>query len=124
MRPRTRYKAALVAIGTALATPRLAHAERVAGAQLPDEARLIEPNRYRVEKSYEDTLKFFRTVYPPAKFPRTTIASQPGIKAVHIGNPQARPGGWDGLNVYELKGETRVFVLVAPKERRAGPARR
>ena len=44
--------------------------------------------------------------------------NQPGIKAVHITNPEAKPGGWDGLNVYELRGETRVFVLVSPKERK------
>jgi hypothetical protein len=30
-------------------------------------------------------------------------------------NPDARPGTWEGLNVYEIKGETRVFVLVKPK---------
>ena len=95
-----------------------AQAERVAGAALPDEARAVEPNRYRIEKTYEETLKFFKAVYPPAKYRRTAIVNQPGIKAVHIANPEAKPGGWDGLNVYELKGETRVFVLVSPKERK------
>ena len=108
-----RYKAALVAV--CLAAPALARAERVAGALLPDEARLVEANRYRVDKTYDETLKFFRSVYPPAKFPRKAIANQPGVKAVHIENPEAKPGGWDGLNVYELRGETRVFVLVAPR---------
>ena len=122
MPPATRYKAALVA--ACLAAPGLARAERVAGAHLPDEARQVEPNRFRVERSYEDTLKFFKTVYPPAKYPRRPIANQPGIKAVHIENPEAKPGGWDGLNVYELKGETRIYVLVAPKERKAGAGRR
>ena len=122
MHPRTRYKAALVA--AMLTAPVLARSERVAGAHLPDEARWVEPNRYRVEKSYDETLKFFRTVYPPAKYPRRPVVNQPGIKAVHIENPESRPGGWEGLNVYELKGETRVFVLVAPKERKAGVGRR
>lgn len=105
-----RYMAALSALG--LAWPALA--ERVAGAQLPDGARPIEPHRYRVERNYEETLKFFRSVYPPARYPRKQVANQPGIKAVHIDNPEAKPGGWDGLNVYELRGETRIFVLVAP----------
>jgi hypothetical protein len=108
-----RYKAALVAV--CVAVPAFARAERVAGALLPDEARLVEPNRYRVEKTYDETLKFFRSVYPPARFPRKPIANQPGVKAVHIENPEAKPGGWEGLNVYELRGETRVFVLVAPR---------
>jgi hypothetical protein len=110
------YKAALVAV--LWAVPVLASAERVAGALLPDEARPVEPHRYRVEKTYDETLKFFRSVYPPAKYPRRTIVNQPGIKAVHIENPEkARPGSWEGLNVYELQGETRVFVLVAPSEK-------
>ncbi|HEX9290268.1 MAG TPA: hypothetical protein VF904_12155 [Anaeromyxobacteraceae bacterium] len=122
MAPRARYNAALVAV--LLAVPALARAERVAGALLPDEARQVEPYRYRVEKSYEETLKFFKAVYPPAKFPRRPIVNQPGIKAVHIDNPEARPGGWDGMNVYELKGETRVFVLVAPAEKEKKGRRR
>ena len=109
-----RYKAALV---TLLLAPAVARAERVAGAQLPDGSTRIEPNRYRIERNYADALKFFRTVYPPAKYPRKQIVNQPGVKAVHIENPAARPGGWDGLNVYELRGETRVFVLVAPAEK-------
>jgi hypothetical protein len=112
-----RYKAALAA--ACLAGPAAARAERVAGAALPDEARPVEVNRYRVARSYEETLKFYKMVYPPGRFPRRTIVNQPGVKAVHIENPEARPGGWDGLNVYELKGETRVFVLVSPKERKA-----
>lgn len=112
MRPLARYKAALAAV--ALALPALA-AEKVAGAVLPDDARQVAENRYRVDKSYEETLRYFRSVYPPARFPRKPIASLPGVKAVHIANPDARPGSWEGMNVYELKGETRVFVLVKRK---------
>ncbi len=107
-----RYKAALA--GLFLAWPGLGLAEKVAGATIPDESRQLSERRYRIDKSYEDTLKFFRSVYPPGKYPRKPIANQPGIRAVHIENPEARPGSWEGLNVYELKGETRVFVLLAP----------
>lgn len=117
MRLPARYKAALAAV--CLVAPALAVAERVAGATLPDEARAVEPYRYRVDKSYEETLKFFKAVYPPGRYPRKTIVNQPGVKAVHIANPEARPGGWDGLNVYELNGETRIFVLVSPKEKKS-----
>jgi len=46
---------------------------------------------------------------------RRPIADTPAVKAVHIENPDARPGQWEGLNVYELKGETRVFVLMRKK---------
>jgi len=114
----SRYKAALAALF--LAAPGLAlAAEKVAGASLPDEARMVEPNRYRIDRSYDDTLKFFRAVYPPARYPRKIIANQPGLKAVHIENPEARPGGWDGLNVYDIRGETRVFVLTTPGKKEA-----
>ncbi len=107
-----RYKAALAAVFLAL--PALA-AEKVAGATLPDDARRVAENRYRLDRSYEEALKFFRSVYPPARFPRKPIASLPGVKAVHIANPEAKAGSWEGMNVYELKGETRVFVLVKEK---------
>ena len=110
-----RYKAALAALLVAL--PGFALAEKSAGATLPEDARRIGENRYQVGRKYEDALKFFRTTYPPVKYPRRVIADQPGIKAVHIENPEARPGSWEGLNVYELKGETRVFVLVKQQVR-------
>ncbi len=109
-----RYKAALAA--ALLAAPGLAVAERVAGAIIPDESTRIGDNRYRIERSWDETLRFFRQTYSPAKYTRRPIADQPGLRAVHIENPDARPGTWEGLNVYELKGETRVFVLVRPRD--------
>ena len=110
-----RYKAALAA--TMLAAPALAPAaDRVAGAALPADAVRIAENRYRVRKSYEDTLKHYRAVYAPAKYPRRRIIDSGAVKAVHIVNPEARPGQWEGLNVYELKNETRVYVLVKEKK--------
>lgn len=105
-----RYKAALAAL--LVAFPVASQAEQVAGATLPEDARRIGENRYQVERRYEDVLKFFRATYPPEKYPRRPIADQPGVKAVHVENPAAKPGSWEGLNVYELKGETRVFVLL------------
>ncbi len=122
VQPLARYKAALAAV--LLAVPGAGLAEKVAGAILPDEVKAIGEGRYRVDKSYEDTLKFFKSVYPPGRYPRKPIANQPGIRAVHIENPEARPGGWEGLNVYELRGETRIFVLVAPPEEKRKPQRK
>jgi hypothetical protein len=107
-----RYKAALAA--ALLALPGAVLAERVAGAVLPDDATKVGENRYRIGRTYDDAIKFYRQVYS-ARYERRPIADQPGVKAVHIQNPDARPGTWEGLNVYEVKGETRVFVLVKPK---------
>jgi hypothetical protein len=112
MGPVPRYKAALAVLF--LAAPGFARAEKVAGAVLPDEAVKVGENRYRIPKSYEETLRFFKSVYP-VRYPRRPLADTPTVKAVHIENPDAKPGQWEGLNVYELKNETRVFVLVKPK---------
>jgi hypothetical protein len=113
----TRYKAAALALAL-LGMPGEARAEKkVAGAILPEEAEKIGENRFKVAKTYDEVLRFFRSVYAPGKYARRAIADTPSVKAVHIGNPDAKPGQWDGLNVYELKdgGETRIFVLVKPK---------
>jgi hypothetical protein len=108
-----RYKAALAAFFVAF--PGVCLAEKVAGLTLPDDARRIGENRYQVDRKYEEALKHFRTALPPGKFPRRPIADQPGVKAVHIENPEAKPGSWEGLNLYEVKGETRLFILVKTK---------
>ena len=105
----SRYKAALAAF--LVAVPGAVLAETVAGATLPDDAVKVGENRYRVARTYDETVKFYRQVYGP-KYRRRPIADLPSVKAVHIENPDAKPGRWEGLNVYELKGETRVFVVV------------
>jgi hypothetical protein len=105
-----RYKAALAA--ALLAAPGLATALSVAGATLPDDATRVGENRFKVGRGWEETLRFFRQTYAPARYTRRPIAELPGVKAVHIQNPDAKPGSWEGLNVYEAKGEVRVFVLV------------
>ncbi len=86
----------------------------VAGAALPDGAEKVAENRYRVPMSWDETIRFYRQTYPP-RYTRRPIADQPGVKAVHIDNPDAKPGVWDGLNIYETKGEVRIFVLVKRK---------
>ena len=108
-----RYKAAFAALLAAL--PLLAGAEvRVAGVLLPDGAEKVAENRYRIPRNWDDTIRFYRQTYPP-RYTRRPIADQPGVKAVHIDNPDAKPGIWDGLNIYEAKGEVRIFVLVKAK---------
>jgi hypothetical protein len=77
----------------------------------------VGPDRFRSPTGYPDTLKFFLKTYSPERFPRTPIAALPGVRAMHIENPGGRD--WEGINVYELNGETRIFVLTrAPAARR------
>lgn len=108
-----RYKAALIAVLAVVPVVALAEV-KVAGAILPDGAEKVAENRYRVPKTYEETLKFFRQTYG-ARYTRRTVTDQLSVKAMHLENPDAKPGQWEGLNVYELKGEVRVFVLVKGK---------
>jgi hypothetical protein len=105
----SRYKPALVA--SFLLLPGLAGALNVSGATLPDDAKKVGENRYALGRDFDGAIRFFRTTYS-ARYTRRPIADQPGVKAVHIENPDAKPGSWEGLNVYELKGEVRVTVLV------------
>ncbi len=115
MAPSARYKAAAL-VAVLVAAPGLALAEpvKVAGALLPEGAEKVAEYRYRLPKSYDESVRFFRQTYGP-KYTRRPIADQPGVKAVHIDNPDARPGQWEGLNLYEAKGEVRAFVLVKGK---------
>lgn len=108
----SRYKAALA--GVLVALPVLAADVRVAGAALPEGAEKVAENRYRVPMSWDETTRFYRQTYPP-RYTRRPIADQPGIRAVHLDNPDAKPGAWEGLNIYETKGEVRIFVLVKRK---------
>ncbi len=84
------------------------------GALLPPGAREVGQNRFRSPEVYQDTLKFYAKAYSSDRYPRTPIADLPGVRAEHIANPN-RHDGWEGLNVYELNGETRVFVLARTK---------
>ena len=99
----SRYKAALVAV---LATvPALALPDvRVAGAILPDGAEKVAENRYRVPRSYEDTVKFFKQTYG-ARYTRRPIADQP----VQPRGSRLRPHGHVG------HGLTQVYALLDPQ---------
>lgn len=99
----------------------VAKADVLDGVQLPDKASKVGERRYRVPQDWEATLKYLRTVYPVATYPRRSIVNQPGVKAVHITNPAGK--GWAGLNVYEANDEVRVYV-VPPDGVPAKPAKK
>ena len=94
-----------------------AAAEVVLGAQLPDEARKVAELRYRTSKDWEDTMKYFRTVYPREKYPRRDIVNQPGVRALHIQNPSGK--GWEGLNIYQANDEIRIYVVPSESQPKA-----
>ncbi|MGQ0505279.1 MAG: hypothetical protein ACT4TC_08140 [Myxococcaceae bacterium] len=88
-----------------------ARAESVNGAQVPDGALIVGENRYRASDDFEGVLKYYKTVYPPANYPRKSVINQPGIKAVHIVNPSGK--NFEGLNIYEANEEVRIYVIPA-----------
>ncbi len=81
---------------------------------LPDSARKVAENRYKAAGDLEAVMKFYKTALPASQYPRKNIVNQPGIKALHIVNPNGR-GGWEGLNIYEANDEVRIFVVVTPE---------
>jgi len=87
------------------------------GFSLPDGAVKVDEDRYRLPQTWEDTVRWYRTVYPPARYPRSTLRNNGGIRAIHIEN--RTPGSeWEGANLYETpKGEVRVFVLAREEPR-------
>ena len=90
------------------------------GFSLPDGAVKVDEDRYRLPQTWEDTVRWYRTVYPPARYPRSTLRNNGGIRAIHIEN--RTPGSeWEGANLYETpKGEVRVFVLAREEPRPRG----
>ena len=79
------------------------------GFTLPGGSVKIDDDRYRLSLAWDDVKRFYRSVYPAQRFPRHTLPNQAGVRAEHIENPGA--GEWDGVNVYENKGEVRIFIV-------------
>ena len=84
---------------------------------LPGGAVKVDEDRFRLPQPWEDAVKFYRLAFPPAKYPRRTLHSQSGVRAMHIVNPHParNEDDWEGVNLYEFgRGEVRVFVLAHP----------
>jgi len=108
-----------VRIALVLAALLAAGGFKARGFSLPDGAVKVDEDRYRLPQTWEDTLRWYRSVYPPAKYPRSTLRNNAGIRSIHIENRTAG-SEWEGANVYETpKGEVRIFVLAReePKPR-------
>jgi hypothetical protein len=85
-----------------------AGATSVHGVQMPLNAQEVGENRYRSAQTYEETLKYFNTVY--RGLPRKAIVNQPGIRAVHFEAVDPR-AGYEGINIYEKDREARIYVI-------------
>ena len=112
------YTAArLAVIGSVVLSAQVASAESVDGVQLPDGAKKVGERRFRASQSFDKTLDYFNAVYPRAKYPRTSIVNQPGVRAIHISFPGGKKHA--GLNVYEdgnRRREVRIFMVPAGRK--------
>jgi hypothetical protein len=80
------------------------------GFVLPDGAVKIDDDRYRLPQPWDESVKFYRRAYPPAKYPRKTLRNESAVRAMNIDNPSGAE--WDGANLYEAaRGEVRVYIL-------------
>jgi hypothetical protein len=105
-------RAILFALALLSALPALAAGEgfKARGFILPDGAVKIDDDRYRLPNPWDETVKFYRRAYPPAKYARRTLHSQTAVRAIHIENSER--GEWEGVNLYEAgRGEVRVYIL-------------
>ena len=85
------------------------------GAPLPSHARKIAKHRFSLSQDFKMVMRFYKATLPVARYPRKQIIHQPGIKAIHIVNSSAR-GAWAGMNVYEVNGEVRIYVIPRPQD--------
>lgn len=95
--------------------------------ELPTEAPLPpgasaagEPGRYRSGRSYDETLDFYRRLFHQTGGVRwRNIVDQPDVRAKHVDSLRQRTR-WDGINVYEARGETYVYVLLRTPRSQGG----
>ncbi len=87
-------------------------------AFLPEGSRQVGTNRYQAPGDFEATMRQYHNVYSEERYPRIPIIHQPGIRAVHIANPNPKPGTWEGLNIYEGDKGVRIYVVPAAKNDR------
>lgn len=101
---------AVVVVFWASTEARAAGEFRVKGVVLPNGSVRIAEDRYRLPESWEGTAKWLKTIYRPEKYLRKFVINQPGIKAVHVANPEPKDE-WVGFNLYEYQGEVRLYIL-------------
>ncbi len=90
------------------------------GVQLPPGSSKVGRGRFRSPSNWADTIRFFDRQY--TGYPRITIVNQPGLRAIHIPNRNKR-SSWEGINIYELGSETRIFVLTRKVEKKTNRSR-
>ena len=78
-------------------------------------AKKISEHRFRSPRNYDDTLLYYRKTIQGANVVREKIINTSQVRAVFFRNKRPNPR-WEGLNVYEYKGSTIIYVVFSDKE--------
>jgi hypothetical protein len=81
---------------------------------------LDEPGRYRLSRSFDEVLDFYqRSFNQPGVVRWRNVVNLPGIRAKHLESLRKK-SRWEGINIYEYKGETRLFVIPRDARKASG----
>jgi hypothetical protein len=79
-------------------------------------AKKIGEHRFRSPRRYDDTLKYYRKIFGASPYvQKMKIINTSEVRAVHYKNKRTK-ARWEGLNIYEYKGVTTIFVVFSDKE--------
>ncbi len=103
----------------------------VAGTDLPGEAPLVpgaipleEAGRYSSARSYDDTVSYYQRFFRSTGGVRWHhIVNLPSVKAKHVKSLR-KSTLWEGINIYESKGQVRFFVIPRPASKASKPTRK
>ncbi len=77
---------------------------------VPGASSVGEPGRYRSPRNFDDTLDFYERLFKTGGARWRSIVNLPGIKAKHLESTR-RSTKWEGINLYEYKGQVRLYVV-------------
>jgi hypothetical protein len=79
-------------------------------------AKKVDEHRFRSPRNYDRTLEYYRkTILGAAHIVAEKIINTSAVRATHIRNKKAG-ARWEGMNIYEYKGSTFIFVVFSDKE--------
>jgi hypothetical protein len=94
------------------------------GAPIIPWARAVGEHRFRSPRNYDGTVEYYRKVLRSGwDVSWHKIINVSGLRATHIRNDKPK-GRWEGLNVYEHKGATYIFIVFSDEELERQAARR
>lgn len=82
-------------------------------------AKKAGEHRFRSPRTYEDTLTYYRKVFAgDENISFEKIVNTAAVRGMHMRN-KAPGRRWDGLNIYENRGQTFIFVVFSDAELKA-----